>query len=207
MRGSSLTKTIRLAWHLALQPQWSVQYLRDIRKSTIDLRVPWTSFAAIDRLKEIVSPGSKILELGAGGSTLFFLDLGADVVSTETSDEWIEVVENATDVEAKAHLSILKVTSEKAQDTSEYLDLITQTDLSSVDLVFIDCPDSGPDYSCRPKLFGYIEPFVKSGGMIMIDDSWRYPALLRENRAHRIETLRSVGPSRVGVTEAFLFYY
>lgn len=58
--------------------------------STIELRVPWLVFAAIDTLAAIDFNGKSVFEYGSGGSTLFWLDRGARCVSVEHDVQWYE---------------------------------------------------------------------------------------------------------------------
>ena len=59
----------------------------------------------------------------------------------------------------------------------------------------------------RPVCFQYAENFVRKGGIIVVDDSWRYPVLRRENKAKRYQVFQSVGPCRPGVTSTDIFFY
>lgn len=49
---------------------------------------PWIVFDAADRLSTRVRPGDRVFEYGSGGSTLFWLGLGARVVSIEHDPAW-----------------------------------------------------------------------------------------------------------------------
>ena len=48
---------------------------------------------------------------------------------------------------------------------------------------------------------------IKPGGIIVVDDSWRYPKLRQENRAQKHRIFQSVGPCRPGVTSTDIFFY
>lgn len=56
--------------------------------TALEDRVPWITFAARRQLARIVRPGMRVFEYGAGGSTLWFADRGATVVSVEHDREW-----------------------------------------------------------------------------------------------------------------------
>ena len=49
---------------------------------------PWLVFDAIDFLKSIPLEGKKVFEYGSGGSTLFWLEHGAELVSIEHDPDW-----------------------------------------------------------------------------------------------------------------------
>jgi hypothetical protein len=49
---------------------------------------PWLVYGATDFLEHTISPSARILELGGGGSTLFWLNRGNEVVTIENDGEW-----------------------------------------------------------------------------------------------------------------------
>lgn len=49
---------------------------------------PWLGFDAIDYLAGRIAPGWRVFEYGSGGSTLFWLKSGAEVVSVEHDADW-----------------------------------------------------------------------------------------------------------------------
>src|ERR1022692_694672 len=59
----------------------------------------------------------------------------------------------------------------------------------------------------RPICFYHAENFINPGGIIVVDDSWRYPELRRINRAAKHRIFKSVGPCRPGVTSTDIFFY
>ena len=202
MRGSIVTKFGRLVWYLAANPKTAVRYFRNLRSSTLDLRMPWTSYRAIDYLKSITKPGTKVLEFGSGGSTLFFLDHGAHVTSTETDRKWIEYVRGRIPEGMQDRFVGVALEPDPKNSSLAYLDFIAKTPISEFDIIFIDHPDVEPDFSERPLIFNAVQPLLKRGAVVVVDDSWRYDHLKVENSAKFTRVLRSVGPGRPGVTEA-----
>ena len=59
----------------------------------------------------------------------------------------------------------------------------------------------------RPICFEKAEKHVKKGGVIVVDDSWRYPELRERNQAKDFQVFQSVGPCRPGVTSTDIFFY
>jgi spermidine synthase len=59
----------------------------------------------------------------------------------------------------------------------------------------------------RPICFEKAEERVNEGGIIVVDDSWRYPTLRKKNRARDLKVFESVGPCRPGVTSTDIFFY
>jgi predicted O-methyltransferase YrrM len=59
-------------------------------RSPLTDRRPWMTFQSVSLLDRNVMAGSRVFEYGGGGSTLYFLDKGADVVTVEHDCEWFE---------------------------------------------------------------------------------------------------------------------
>lgn len=55
--------------------------------------VPWLAPDVVEYLEEIVQPDFKVLEFGAGGSTLWFAERVKQVVSIEHDPDWQRVVQ------------------------------------------------------------------------------------------------------------------
>lgn len=51
-------------------------------------RRPWMTFQSAFLLDKNLSPGDSVFEYGGGGSTLYFLDRGAKVVTVEDAPDW-----------------------------------------------------------------------------------------------------------------------
>lgn len=54
--------------------------------------VPWFTYGAIDFADQTVSPEARVLELGGGGSTKYWLKRGNQVTTVETSKAWIDTM-------------------------------------------------------------------------------------------------------------------
>lgn len=59
-----------------------------MESSPIADRQPWMTFEAIKWLTKYLPHGARVFEYGSGGSTLFFLDRGAKLVSIEHDPQW-----------------------------------------------------------------------------------------------------------------------
>ena len=72
-------------------------------------------------------------------------------------------------------------------------------------MVIID----GQDWSFQERIscFRRVEPRMKPGSLIILDDFWRYEELLDSNRSKSFEVYESVGPARIGVTSTGFFFY
>jgi len=64
-------------------------------KYTVEIGYPWFSYGAIIAIEELVKRDHKVLELGSGGSTIFFSRRCNSVKSYETKPEWEKKVMSA----------------------------------------------------------------------------------------------------------------
>lgn len=77
-----------------------IKYFNQWKKSqhkssspVIDRR-PWMTFQSISFIERRLDTSSYIFEYGGGGSTLFFLDRGAKVITVEHDKEWFKTLSN-----------------------------------------------------------------------------------------------------------------
>lgn len=209
MNGTVAEKVVRLAGDLATHPSHAARYLSNyvLRKRTpLDLERPWFSYAAIDFLEKNLQPHWTVCEYGSGGSTIFFARRVRSVFSIEDNPKWFELVTarlKETDIaNAEVVLHPFDFKNPKGFEQSAYMNAVPDRPF---DIYVIDGSEEWDQV--RPICFKHIEPKVKPGGMIIVDDSWRYPDLRANNKAKRFETFQSVGPFRPGVTSTDIFFY
>ncbi len=65
-------------------------------------RMPWISFPAIDLLSKTLGPADRVFEYGGGGSTLFWIDRVAEVVTVEHDAEWFNALKDRMKGEQRA---------------------------------------------------------------------------------------------------------
>ncbi len=209
MRGTALQKVARLVGHLIAQPKYFIPYLRTniiADTSPLELELPWISYGAIDFLKEFVRPDMSVFEYGSGGSTLFFARRAAAVTSTEDNRLWMDKV-----AQRLAQLGLNNALFQYHEfdfkqpanfKHSRYLHSIPD---KKFDIIVVDGTEEAIDV--RSICFQHAEKFVRNGGIIIVDDSWRYPDLRRTHQAKRCTVFQSVGPCRPGVTSTDIFFY
>jgi len=61
-------------------------------RGTLKLGLPWLPFRLIDELTGVVDDSTRVFEYGGGGSTLWFLERGATVVTVEHHPAWAGVL-------------------------------------------------------------------------------------------------------------------
>lgn len=175
-------------------------------KSPLELGIPWWSFKSIWKTEKILHKNIKVFEFGTGGSSIYFARRARRIECVEDEDSW------ATDVRQKAQsmmLTNLIIYHKKFNffkpskfKSSDYLQTLNDTDY---DVIIVDGKEEAE--TVRDICFWKAENHLKKGGIIILDDSWRYPQIFKKNRALRIEKMKGLGPCRLGVTETSFFYY
>lgn len=104
---------------------------------------------------------ARVLEFGSGGSTRFLLDLGAEVVAVEHHKGWAEAVLEAADQQGlKDRLTLLHREQPYSGVVAEF-----EKD-TSFDILLVDGRD-------RMDCLRGALPFVRPGGLVLVDDSQR----------------------------------
>lgn len=199
----------KLAGHLMRHPGNLPRYISQnfiSRKAPVELELPWFSYGAIDFLEKYLRKETRVFEFGSGGSTLFFAQHAKSVVSVEDDPQWYEMVARQIARHGIKNADLRHVpvtfTTEAEFEKSDYLNAVRE---STFDVIVVD----GMDWTknVRPICFAVAEKQIAPGGVIVVDDSWRYHELHHANRAHRFEIFESVGPARYGVTSTDVYFY
>lgn len=209
MHGTASQKIGRVIGNLILHPQYISRCLTHnvIKgKTPLDLEIPWFSYAAIDFLEGFVQPHMCVFEYGSGGSTLFFAKRAQQVLSVEDNPKWFQWVSRRLQQQGLTNVS-LKLCEFNFKDPvgfehSAYLRAIPD---EKFDIIVVDGSEEWTQV--RPTCFEKAESRIKDGGVIIVDDSWRYPLLREEHHAKKLQVFQSVGPCRPGVTSTDVFFY
>ncbi len=209
MHGTVPIKIGRLVANLVLHPQYisrclAHNVLHD--KTPLELEIPWFSYAAIDFLENFLEPHMTVCEYGSGGSTVFFARRVKSVFSIEDNAQWYELVSQRLkqkqigNVSLKLHPFDFK--NPVGFENSAYLHAIPD---QRFDVIVVDGSEEWKQV--RPVCFEKAEGRVKTGGIIVVDDSWRYPEIREKNHSRQHRVFQSVGPCRPGVTSTDVFFY
>lgn len=214
---SSFTKrAAEVMLSLCVDPRSLPSYFATLNKEPLELGLPWISFGALRFLEGFLRPSMQVFEYGSGGSTVFFANRCQSVVSVEDDAEWAQRVRDRLN---------------GAQNATVIFSPTAQIGYGSDGLPFESTDFSGSDYlrafdgltpevvmidgsedwllkrTRRSICFHHVEPAMKEGGIIILDDSWAYPQLKADNRAKRAITFWGVGPCRKGCTSTDIFFY
>lgn len=149
-------------------------------------KIPWLTFDSIDYLNTLLLSSKRVFEWGSGGSTLFWLKKGANVVSVEHDRQWYEMMKSIIFnmenidyklIEPEANQrrldipdpsdpdSYLSSTSDE-QNYYKYVSIIDQYDNNYFDIVLIDG-------RARPSCIKHAVNKIKIGGLLILDNSDR----------------------------------
>ncbi len=149
---------------LSQMPPWA-SYIKG--QDTLKVGYPWLALGAILTLERIVEPTWRVLELGSGGSTLFWGRRCAHVQSYETDRGWADRVREA--VKGLAHVVVTHCAT-----AGEIAERVAAMPSRSVDLVLVDHADPARKAIGRnPNRLPLTEaalPTVKPGGWVIVDN-------------------------------------
>jgi len=119
--------------------------------------VPWLTKTAIKYLRENLKKTDKILEFGAGGSTIFFAEYVQKVISVETSLEWIKCVKERLVKEKLNNVDILFLERDPASFVAQFPD-------NEFDWVLVD------SRRWRRTFINHSRSKLKSNGYMIVDN-------------------------------------
>ena len=209
MRGTVPQKIGRVVANLAMHPAYLSRVVRHNvlgKRTPLELELPWFSYAAIDFLDRHLTGEMSVFEYGSGGSTIFFARRAQRVHSIEDNPRWFELVSEQLRQKGLGNVTLklypFDFKNPLGFQESDYLNALPA---ERFDVLVIDGSEEWTQV--RPFCFRLAETRVKPGGIIVVDDSWRYPELRRGHLAKRLEVFQSVGPARPGVTSTDVFFY
>lgn len=209
MNLTNAQRVRKLVGNLLSQPRNLPRYARHnllAQRSPIDLALPWFSYGAIEFLERFLTREMSVFEFGCGGSTVFFAQRCGSVRCVEDDAQWAALVRQRLADAALSNVTIheqaFDFRANRGFEQSQYL---AQVRSGTFDVIVVDGQDV--DYSIRPRCFAAAEEQVKPGGIVVVDDSWRYRQLRTSHRAKRVEVFETVGPARFGVTSTDVYFY
>lgn len=202
---SKLVKLSNLTRTLAIQPnhiiRWGTHNLV-MRRSCLDLELPWFSYSSIDFLDSWLEPHMTVFEWGSGGSTLFFARRVKQVVSVEHDPVWHERLGDRLRTADIDNVTLLLRSASfddaRAFAASEFAAGLPD---GTADVVVIDSYDAVTPHPFRPILLPIALQRVSSRGLVVLDDSSRYTDALSGFPPHSVKRFIGVGPGRLDTTE------
>ena len=210
MEGSTYFRVRIALGHMLMRPKDTRRWVVDnllFRKSAIEQAVPWMSWKAIDFLQDYLKPNLRVFEWGGGGSTLFFSKRGCHVTTVESNENWLNVItaNNQKESSGSGSLEIRFIAAETQapQKIKEYIESVREG--APWDIVLLDGLERA--YLSRLDCLKEIPGKVRSGGLVIVDDSYR--AMYREIpnilKGWKREVFRGLGSARLGVTQTDIY--
>ncbi len=210
MEGSTYFRVRIALGHMLMRPKDTRRWVVDnllFRKSAIEQAVPWMSWKAIDFLQDYLKPNLRVFEWGGGGSTLFFSKRGCHVTTVESNENWLNVItaNNQKESSGSGSLEIRFIAAETQapQKIKEYIESVREG--APWDIVLLDGLERA--YLSRLDCLKEIPGTVRSGGLVIVDDSYR--AMYREIpnilKGWKREVFRGLGSARLGVTQTDIY--
>lgn len=211
MEGSSFYRVRIALGHMLMRPSDTRRWVADnvvFRKSAIEQALPWISWKAIDFLQTYLRPNLRVFEWGGGGSTLFFSRKGCHVTTVESNENWLHVInanrEKDQLTSGSTEIRFIPAETEAPEKIKEYIESVR--DGAPWDIVLLDGLERS--YVSRLDCLKEIPGTVRSGGLVIVDDSYR--AMYREIpeilEGWKREVFRGLGSARLGVTQTDIYY-
>ncbi len=128
--------------------------------------LPWLVYDAISFLEELVEPECRVLEVGGGNSTIWFLQRGARVTSIESDAAWTEAIQfrvrNDPRIESPSRHNLVNRLG------AEAIEFIRTLPDQKFDIILID---SIPERIPRGPALQAARPKLKPGGFMILDNS------------------------------------
>lgn len=145
----------------------TTRYIRDriseLRYQKKNPEMPWLTPQACTLLCELVRPDDRILEFGSGRSTRWFAKHAGVVTSIEHNPEWFATVLEGLRKDVISNVDLFLV-----ENLSEYADKADEIVADgSIDIALVDGV-------VRDACAVVAAKKVRSGGVIIVDDSHRY---------------------------------
>jgi len=209
MQGTIPQKIGRVVADFCLHPGYmprSVVHNVIARKSPVDLELPWLPYAAIDFLDDYLEPHMTVCEYGSGGSTLFFARRVKWVHSIEDNPAWFNLLSSRLHAKSIGNVTLqlypFDFKNPAGFEHSQYLHAMPD---KLFDVIVVDGSEEWT--RIRPVCFEKAQSHINKNGIIVVDDSWRYPEIRQKHAAKRFQTFQSVGPGRPGVTSTDVYFY
>lgn len=141
----------------------------------LDNAVPWLTFDAAEAIERYVKPGMRVFEYGSGSSTLWWLRLGAEVISVEHDPKWYEMLSQRLRNEQRdKSLMLVEADSSISSDVlylnpdgrsfRAYASAIDNYPDQYFDIILVDGVS-------RPACIRHGVPKLKPNGLLIVDNT------------------------------------
>jgi len=166
-----------------------LRWIRSLKKDYLfEAPCPWLVFDAIDYIRPRMFKSMNVFEYGSGGSTLFWLNCGANVVSIEHDPQWSEHMRKR--LQSYKSIDYRLITPEENESENQNKDR-SDPDSYGSRFNYVSQIDAFPDQyfdivlidgKARPSCIKHSVSKVKLGGMIILDNADRDYYLLKTEK-------------------------
>ena len=160
--------------------------------------LPWLVYGATDFLESSVSRFARVLELGGGGSTLFWLNRGNPVVTIETDLHWQTALQSATQGYENSRIHHFPKID---------LEALAAGNLGKFDVVIVD-HEGGGRFSSG-LIEAYVDLLKDENSLLVFDNSERAGFQAVENQLAHLDfrkiTFSGMGPINTYAWSTTLF--
>jgi predicted O-methyltransferase YrrM len=193
-RSESLTAMLRFTDYEGNAPSWySIcrlpyvfkTYLQSKKSPIMRRPVPFLTLDAIKFLDNLVRPGLKVLEVGGGNSSLWFLERGVNLTTFEHDANWAQMLLDEVYAHREHyHAERFNINIMKG---NEVLSCLAKLQDNHYDVVLID---SMNEFTRRTECLKAAKQKIKSGGWMILDNSdnpanWAADEIMKGNDMYR----------------------
>src|SRR4051812_41932948 len=162
--------------------------------------IPWYTYPAVDFLAGKDFTGKRILEFGAGHSTLWWMTRAAEVVGIEGSEAWVRILQNKITEQSRDRQGafVPSVTLHLMRSATDDLRPILKG--RQFDIIVVDGPDGTGCNRAQAAQYIIDLNLLAPGGAIIFDDSegsFDTPGNEWQRSAENIKYFREHGFGRV----------
>lgn len=164
----------------------TIRWIKSLKTDYLfDTPCPWLVFDAIDYIKPYVFEGINVFEYGSGGSTLYWLKEGANVVTIEHDPNWAKFVKERIRPDQPIDFRLIRpeqIANNQEYDPSDPDKYQSCWNKKVTFFEYVSQIDSFPDNyfdiinidgRARPSCIKHSVSKVKIGGHIILDNSDR----------------------------------
>jgi hypothetical protein len=169
--------------------------------------LPWIPYSVIDFLDRWIEPGTLVDEFCPGGSGHFFARRDGSVVSAKTTKSWATAVKQRVADEGLTNVELRCVNTDFSRpETVAESEFYRAIPVERADVVVIDSIDHYT-HGSRPVLFHRAEELIRPGGLVVLDDAWRYRHCVARATQRSPGSFRGVGLRPGAPQWTHVFYY
>jgi hypothetical protein len=171
------------------QRRYLLEWIRSTRKGyLLDKPSPWFTFDSISFIRERMQKGMKVFEYGSGGSTLFWISLGATCITVEHDADWFAALKKRLKDSERVDYRFVppeRNENREGNDDPEDPECYVSSDAKYKDFRFshyVSQIDEFPDGSfdlilidgrARPSCIKHSVNKIRIGGVLIIDNTER----------------------------------